>query len=103
MHERELRAFVSTAQIGRMDLAAKALGYSQPAISYQIKCLEHTLGATLFTRDSTGARLTDAGAMILPTVRAVLSLLDSIRETTGACTPSGRDSPDGTVVALRAG
>jgi len=81
MHERELRAFVSIAHIGRMDLAAKALGYSQPAISYQIKCLELALGMTLFTRDSTGAKLTNAGHMILPTVRAVLVLLDSIKES----------------------
>jgi DNA-binding transcriptional LysR family regulator len=81
MHERELRAFVAVAHIGRMDLAAKELGYSQPAISYQIKCLELALGATLFTRDSTGAKLTNAGRMILPTIRAVLVLMDSIKET----------------------
>jgi DNA-binding transcriptional LysR family regulator len=108
MHERELRAFVSIAQIGRMDLAAKALGYSQPAISYQIKCLEHTLGTTLFTRDSTGARLTDTGTMILPTVRAVLSLIDSMRETASALThrcpeASPPPRPELTVIPLRAG
>jgi DNA-binding transcriptional LysR family regulator len=62
-----------------MDLAAKALGYSQPAISYQIKCLEQSLGFRLFTRDSTGARLTRDGRMILPAVRAAVMLLDEIR------------------------
>jgi DNA-binding transcriptional LysR family regulator len=83
MHEREFRAFVSIAEIGRMDLAAKALGYSQPAISYQIKCLEQSLGAKLFTRDSAGARLTREGHMILPSVRAVLMLIDSIKSVGG--------------------
>lgn len=81
MDERELRAFLSIATIGRMDMAAKALGYSQPAVSYQIKCLEQNLGFKLFTRDSTGARLTREGQMILPSVRAALALFDGIRES----------------------
>lgn len=80
MHEREFRAFVSIAEIGRMDMAARALGYSQPAISYQIKCLEQALGTKLFTRDPAGARLTREGSMILPSVRAVLALIDGIKE-----------------------
>lgn len=90
MHERELRAFALIAEVGRMDLAAKELGYSQPAISYQIKCLEQALGAQLFTRDSTGARLTREGHMILPSVRAALMLFDSIRET---AVPMGKKAP----------
>jgi len=80
MHEREFRALVSIADLGRMDLAAKSLGYSQPAISYQIKSLEQSLGTKLFTRDPAGARLTREGQMILPSVRAVLMLIDSIKE-----------------------
>jgi hypothetical protein len=81
MDERELRAFLCVATTGRMDLAAKALGYSQPAISYQIKCLEKSLGFRLFTRDSTGARLTRDGRMILPAVQAAVMLIDEIRQT----------------------
>ncbi|MGW7097571.1 LysR family transcriptional regulator [Streptomyces sp. NPDC054874] len=84
MHEREFRAFVSVADTGRMDQAAKALGYSQPAISYQIKCLEQMLGAKLFTRGSTGARLTREGHMVLPSARAILALIDSMK---GVCAP----------------
>jgi DNA-binding transcriptional LysR family regulator len=83
MHERELRAFTSIAEIGRMDLAAKTLGYSQPALSYQLKCLETTLGATLFTRDSTGTRLTMTGQVILPTAQATLALIESMKQTAG--------------------
>lgn len=79
MDERQLRAFLSIATVGRMDMAAKALGYSQPAISYQIKCLEQSLGVKLFVRDSSGARLTREGLMILPSVRAALILIDGIR------------------------
>lgn len=82
MNERELRAFVLIAEIGRMDLAAKSLGYSQPAISYQIRCLEQSLGTKLFTRDSTGAKLTREGQMVLPSVRALLMLIDNIKDVT---------------------
>lgn len=79
--ERELRAFYSVAHAGRMDLAAKELGYSQPAISYQIKCLEQSIGFKLFTRDAVGVRITREGQMILPSVRALLSLIEGIRST----------------------
>ena len=82
MNDRELKAFVLIAETGRMDVAAKMLGYSQPAISYQIKSLESTLGTKLFVRDSTGARLTREGRMILPAARAALALLTSLREAT---------------------
>lgn len=79
MNERELQAFVAVAEHGRMDLAAKELGYSQPAISYQIKCLEQTLGTKLFVRTTAGAALTPSGAMMLPSVRAVLALMNSLK------------------------
>ena len=79
MNERELRAFVLAAQIGRMDVVAKALGYSQPAISYQIRCLEQSLGIKLFVRDSVGVRLTREGQMLLPSARALLLLMENIK------------------------
>jgi len=94
VHERELRAFVWIADIGRMDLAARKLGYSQPAVSYQIKCLEQSLGVRLFDRDSTGARLTEEGRKILPTARASLMLLECIRAVgAGGATAVPADRP----------
>jgi DNA-binding transcriptional LysR family regulator len=83
MNERELQAFVAVAEHGRMDLAAKALGYSQPAVSYQIKCLEMALGAKLFVRTSSGASITRTGALMLPSAQAVLTLMRGIKATTG--------------------
>ncbi|MGC4746989.1 helix-turn-helix domain-containing protein [Micromonospora sp. DT201] len=79
MHERELRAFVAIARAGRMDRAAEFLGYSQPAVSYQIKCLEQRLGTRLFSRDPDGAHLTKAGAMILPSAYAILTLFEGMK------------------------
>lgn len=83
MQERELRAFVRVADDGRMDLAAKWLGYSQPAVSYQIKCLEQSLGTRLFIRERGGLRLTDSGERLLPSARALLALMEIMRSTAG--------------------
>ncbi|MFE0449356.1 LysR family transcriptional regulator [Streptomyces fungicidicus] len=91
MHEREFRAFVLIAETGRMDVAARKLGYSQPAITYQVKRLEESLGYKLFTRHPTGARLTGDGRMILPSVRAVLLLIDSMRDAQGSRSDQDQD------------
>ncbi|MEU5720043.1 LysR family transcriptional regulator [Streptomyces sp. NPDC020403] len=99
MHERELRAFVSVAETGRMDAAARQLGYSQPAITYQIQCLERSLGFKLFTRHPGGARLTRGGRSVLPSAQAVLTLMNDIRgprpDEDAECgrTPAGADVP----------
>jgi hypothetical protein len=92
MQERDLRAFVAIVEAGRMDHAASLLGYSQPAVSYQIKCLEQELGARLFLRHPGGTELTREGTMMLPATRAALSLMDGIREITAqqSRTPAGR-------------
>lgn len=79
MHERELKAFISVAEIGRMDAAARHLGYSQAAITYQIQCLERSLGFKLFTRHPNGARLTRDGRSVLPSARAALMLMGDMR------------------------
>jgi DNA-binding transcriptional LysR family regulator len=91
MHEREFRAFVLIAETGRMDVAARKLGYSQPAITYQVQRLEQSLGFKLFTRHPSGARLTGDGRMILPSVRAVLLLIDGMRDAHGSPSGEGRD------------
>ena len=84
MQIRELRAFVAIADAGRMDVAARHLGYSQPAISYQIKCLEREFQVRLFRRAPTGARLTREGEMILPSASAILAIVDSIKPGVGS-------------------
>ncbi|WP_243386645.1 LysR family transcriptional regulator [Bifidobacterium primatium] len=49
---------------GSFSAAAKALGWSQPAISQQIKKLESQCGMQLVTRTARGVELTPAGAML---------------------------------------
>ena len=79
MDERVLRTFIVTAELGRMDAAAKVLGYSQPTVSYQIRSLEQTLHTKLFDRGLGRMRLTEEGRLLLPSVQAVLLLFDHIR------------------------
>ncbi|SFD60170.1 regulatory helix-turn-helix protein, lysR family [Actinopolyspora alba] len=79
MQEREIRAFVTIADARRMDRAAQQLGYSQPAISYQIKCLEKSLRTKLFERTPEGVRLTDSGKRILPSAREMLALVERMK------------------------
>lgn len=62
-----------------MDVAARLLGYSQPAISYQIKCLEQHLGVKLFERASGGVRLTADGERLLPLAWTALSAMDAMK------------------------
>jgi DNA-binding transcriptional LysR family regulator len=72
MELRHLRYFVAVAEELNFRRASERLRVAQPALSSQIKDLEHELGVKLLDRDTGGARLTDAGAAFLSEARAVL-------------------------------
>jgi len=55
--------FHVTATIGSIAAAATKLHVTQPTVSEQLRALERTLGMTLFTRTSSGLKLTDAGRL----------------------------------------
>src|SRR3984957_14046729 len=62
---RKLRYFVAVADMLHFGRAADELHIAQPALSRQIRVLEHDLGPPLLTRDSHGVALTDAGRQLL--------------------------------------
>jgi len=70
-----LRAFEAAARHLSFTDAAHELKVSQPAVSQQVKLLEHWLGEPLFRRYPRGLGLTVAGAAYLPVVRQAFERL----------------------------
>lgn len=58
---RHVRTFHEVVRAGSYSGAARALGYTQPAITQQMKALERSVGSPLFIRVGRRMRLTEAG------------------------------------------
>lgn len=75
---RHLWLFLAVAEEQSFSRAAKRLGMSQPPLTEQIQILEHSLKLRLFERSRQGAKLTPAGAAILPAVRKFADQLERL-------------------------
>lgn len=69
----QLQYFVAVADTGHFTNAAAEVGVSQPALSQQIRALEKDIGAVLLHRARGSVGLTDAGEVLLPIARRILS------------------------------
>lgn len=69
----QLRAFVTVAKEGNLTRAALQLHLTQPAVSLQIKALQHSLKVQLFARTPGGMTLTPDGVKLLPLAERVIS------------------------------
>ncbi len=69
---RHVTVFRSVVRHGSYTGAAKELGYSQPAISQQMRALEKGLGTPLFIRTGRRLMLTEAGNMLESHVDPIL-------------------------------
>lgn len=79
-----LRVLREVTQSGSFTAAARALGYTQSAVSRQVAALETTAGRPLFDRRRDGVVPTPAGARLLARAVRVLDELDAAsRELTG--------------------
>ncbi|WP_372430629.1 LysR family transcriptional regulator [Microbacterium hibisci] len=74
---RELRVVKAVSDAGSITGAAAALGYSQPAVSQQLKRLEQRLGVPIVERVGRSVRLTDAGRILARHAPAVTTALDA--------------------------
>jgi DNA-binding transcriptional LysR family regulator len=70
---RKLRYFVAVAEELNFRRAAERLHLAQPVLSRQIRALEKELHARLFTRDSAGTQLTEAGCQLLTDATVLLA------------------------------
>jgi LysR family nitrogen assimilation transcriptional regulator len=80
MELRELRNFMHVARAGSVSRAAQELRLAQPALSRQIKKLEHELGVSLFSRHGRGVRLSAAGSVLLERAEAISQLVHETGE-----------------------
>ncbi|HEY3682919.1 MAG TPA: LysR family transcriptional regulator [Streptosporangiaceae bacterium] len=70
---RHLRLICEIAQSGSYSAAARGLGYTQPAISQQMRALEREAGTPLVTRAGRRMRLTEAGEALARRAAGILS------------------------------
>ena len=61
MEVKQLKALVTVVEVGSVTKAAELLRIVQPAVTRQIRTLEHELGMPLFERTRHGMRPTAAG------------------------------------------
>ncbi|MGE5159124.1 MAG: LysR substrate-binding domain-containing protein [Gemmatimonas sp.] len=80
MDFRQLKTFNCVAELGSLSKASDTLRIAQPALSRQIKLLEHELRAELFTRNGRGMVLTEAGRLLLARTAGIVRQIDQIRD-----------------------
>ncbi|WP_370229857.1 hydrogen peroxide-inducible genes activator [Cognatishimia sp.] len=76
---RQLEYIVAVAETGQVGLAAAQLNVSQPSLSAQLAEVEADLGATLFQRGRSGAKVTPIGEDIVRRARQILHELQDLR------------------------
>lgn len=74
------RAFDATARHLSFTLAAQELGFTQSAISQNVRALEDKLGKPLFVRGHRTLSLTQAGRLLVPDVAAAMAQLEQATE-----------------------
>lgn len=77
---KQLRAFYISATCGSITLAAERLFITQPAVSMQVKALEHQYGVRLFVRGKKKLELTEAGERLYEVARKIFALVEEAEE-----------------------
>ena len=77
-----LQSFAHVAERGTVAAAARALGYTPPAVSQHISKLEEELGVALFDRAAGRLHLTAAGRSLVPVAHQIADLAHNARSVT---------------------
>ena len=72
MSIKQYEVFAKTAELGSLTRAAEALNSTQSRVSHVLSAMEEEYGFCLMRRNRSGVALTEAGAMLLPKMEAVL-------------------------------
>ncbi|MER5461432.1 LysR family transcriptional regulator [Streptomyces sp. NPDC002668] len=83
---RHIKTFHEVVRTGSYSAAARALGYTQPAITQQMKALERDVGTPLFIRVGRGMRLTEAGEALSRHATVILDSMSAAQQQLGALT-----------------
>ncbi len=74
-----VRIVRAIAEHGSISRAARALGYSQPAVSQHLRRAEQRLGVPLVVRAGRGVRLTEPGTVLARHAQSIGQALDAAR------------------------
>ena len=84
MELRNVRTFARIAEVGSFTRVAGELGYTQSAVTMQVKQLENELDCMLFERLGRKVRLTPEGERLIPIVQRMLQAADEATRITQA-------------------
>lgn len=79
MRPRQLSLFLAISNAGSMSAAAEELGIAQPALSKQVRQLEHELDVQLFERHSRGVTLTRQGERLRREAAELIRRIEAIK------------------------
>ncbi len=77
---RQLHAILVVDRLGQINLAAREIGLTPPAVTLQIQHAEAMVGTALFERNSEGFRATDAGRAVIDAARDVELRLATLKD-----------------------
>ncbi|WP_035804440.1 LysR family transcriptional regulator [Kitasatospora mediocidica] len=77
---RHIRTFHEVVNTGSYTGAARSLGYTQPAVTQQIKALEREVGLPLFARAGRRMRLTEAGETLARHAEVIIGNLGAAQQ-----------------------
>jgi DNA-binding transcriptional LysR family regulator len=81
---RFLKTFIAIAQHGSFAAAAEQVALTQAAVGVQMRVLEAEFGRTLFDRSGRHAALNSNGVALLPQVKQIVALYDTLGESPDA-------------------
>ncbi len=80
MDIKKFKLFVDVAETNNFTKSGERLGYTQSGVSHILKSLEEEIDFPLFIRSKHGVTLTKSAKQLLPTVRALLSIYESLEQ-----------------------